>query len=211
MRTRKRKNREFTPHLSSLSMFQFRSAAPPTRAASMFNAKSLAATPHGACVLSMLAVIGAVVALKAWLRLANGIWIYFLRPGKDLKKLGENRTARGGSGVRSPGFDPLGIGEERPSRAVERGKDRKSAREREQQRQAPCFRETKTDSTTTATMRASDRIGTIFFPSFSLSFLPCSLAQYHSNSPSSTRQVGRRHGRHRRHWPRLRQRARQGR
>ena len=54
----------------------------------MLNAKAMAATPHGACVLSMLAVIGAVAALRAWLRLANGIWIYFLRPGKDLKKLG---------------------------------------------------------------------------------------------------------------------------
>ena len=73
-------------------MFQFLSSsrvAPPARAAPMFNAKAVTATPHGACVLSMLAVIGAIAALKAWLRLANGIWIYFLRPGKDLKKLGE--------------------------------------------------------------------------------------------------------------------------
>ena len=77
---------------NSITLFLFFSmfrSAPPARAASMFNAKALAATPHGACVLSMLAVIGAVAALRAWLRLANGIWIYFLRPGKDLKKLGE--------------------------------------------------------------------------------------------------------------------------
>lgn len=69
----------------------FSSPPPPSRnlLSTMINAKALAATPHGACVLSMLAIIGAIAALKAWFRLANGIWIYFLRPGKDLKKLGE--------------------------------------------------------------------------------------------------------------------------
>ena len=87
---KKKKALSLSSSLFTLSHFSmFRSAAPPARAAPMFNAKALAATPHGACVLSMLAVIGAVAALKAWLRLANGIWIYFLRPGKDLKKLGE--------------------------------------------------------------------------------------------------------------------------
>lgn len=95
-------------HSFSFFFSMFRSA-PPARAASMFNAKALAATPHGACVLSMLAVIGAVAALRAWLRLANGIWIYFLRPGKDLKKLGKKEFLSSERAQGRNAFAPISI------------------------------------------------------------------------------------------------------
>ena len=60
----------------------------------MLDVRALSKTSHGACVASMLAVIGAVAALKAIVRLAAGVWTYFLRPGKDLKKLGEKERER---------------------------------------------------------------------------------------------------------------------
>ena len=55
----------------------------------MLDVRALSKTSHGACVTSMLALIGAVTALRAIVRVLGGVWTYFLRPGKDLKKLGE--------------------------------------------------------------------------------------------------------------------------
>jgi len=55
----------------------------------MLDVRTLSRTPHGACTVSMLALIGAVVALGSLARLLRAIWVYFLRPGKDLKKLGK--------------------------------------------------------------------------------------------------------------------------
>ena len=70
----------------------------------MLDARTLTATPHGACTVSMLTLIGGVVALSSLVRLFRGIWVYFLRPGKDLKKLGEfgerdDRGTRGREGA----------------------------------------------------------------------------------------------------------------
>ena len=87
----------------------------------MLDVRALSKTSHGACVASMLAVIGAVAALKAIVRLAAGVWTYFLRPGKDLKKLGEResdgererereRAAVGGGAVREARADARGMG-----------------------------------------------------------------------------------------------------
>jgi hypothetical protein len=55
----------------------------------MLDARALTATPHGACTVSMLTLIGGLAALGAVARLVRGVWTYFLRPGKDLAKLGE--------------------------------------------------------------------------------------------------------------------------
>ena len=132
----------------------------------MFNAKALAATPHGACVLSMLAIIGAVAALKAWLRLANGIWIYFLRPGKDLKKLGEFQ--RKGRMYRASSI--RWSSQERSSRAVERGDGDRAGKSEQQQQQERHAAKRRREL---ATMRASDRIEDhlFFLLSPALSFL----------------------------------------
>jgi 17beta-estradiol 17-dehydrogenase / very-long-chain 3-oxoacyl-CoA reductase len=64
----------------------------------MLDVRAMSATPHGACVASMLAVVGAVAALRALWRLVAGVWTHFLRPGKELKKLGKWRG--GGRGLR---------------------------------------------------------------------------------------------------------------
>jgi len=60
----------------------------------MLDVRTLSKTPHGACTVSMLAVIGAFVAFSALARLLRGIYIYFLRPGKDLKKLGKAKDGK---------------------------------------------------------------------------------------------------------------------
>lgn len=50
---------------------------------------ALAGKPVGATAISLLVVVGALQGVKALLRFINGVYIYFIRPGKDLKKLGE--------------------------------------------------------------------------------------------------------------------------
>lgn len=49
----------------------------------------LLGTSVGASAITLILFVGAVQGLKSLLRFINGIYIYFLRPGKDLKKLGE--------------------------------------------------------------------------------------------------------------------------
>ena len=80
----------------------------------MLDARTLTSTPHGACTVSMLTLIGGVVALSALARLLRGIWVYFLRPGKDLKKLGEWRRER--ARWRRARCGPLRRDEKRPRR-----------------------------------------------------------------------------------------------
>jgi hypothetical protein len=80
----------------------------------MLDARTLTSTPHGACTVSMLTLIGGVVALSALARLLRGIWVYFLRPGKDLKKLGEWRRERARG--RRARCGPLRRDEKRPRR-----------------------------------------------------------------------------------------------
>jgi hypothetical protein len=50
---------------------------------------TLAEQPLGAAVISLLVFVGAVQGIKSLVRFINGIYIYFLRPGKNLKALGE--------------------------------------------------------------------------------------------------------------------------
>lgn len=50
---------------------------------------ALAGKPVGATAISLLVVVGALQGIKSLLRFINGVYIYFIRPGKDLKKLGE--------------------------------------------------------------------------------------------------------------------------
>lgn len=50
---------------------------------------SLAESPIGAGVITLLAFVGAVQGLSSLARFLRGIYIYFIRPGKNLKKLGE--------------------------------------------------------------------------------------------------------------------------
>ena len=64
--------------------------------ASLLDVRTAVKTSTGACAVGMLTLIGAAVAARALARLAAGLWVYFLRPGKDLKKLGERVWAGGG-------------------------------------------------------------------------------------------------------------------
>lgn len=45
-------------------------------------------TRFGYIAILLLLVVGSIEGLRAIHRLASGIYIYFLRPGKDLKRLG---------------------------------------------------------------------------------------------------------------------------
>ena len=44
--------------------------------------------PGGAVCVALLLLVGAIQGLKAVVRLTSGVWVYFLRPGKNLKRLG---------------------------------------------------------------------------------------------------------------------------
>lgn len=44
--------------------------------------------PGGPMCVALLLLVGAIQGLKAVVRLTSGVWVYFLRPGKDLKRLG---------------------------------------------------------------------------------------------------------------------------
>lgn len=46
-------------------------------------------SPAGALAVTLLLILGAIGALKALARLASGVYTYFLRPGKDLRRLGQ--------------------------------------------------------------------------------------------------------------------------
>ena len=45
-------------------------------------------TSFGYVAILLLLVVGSIEGLRAIYRLASGIYVYFLRPGKDLKRLG---------------------------------------------------------------------------------------------------------------------------
>ncbi len=45
-------------------------------------------TWFGYIAILLLLVVGSVEGLRAIYRLASGVYVYFLRPGKDLKRLG---------------------------------------------------------------------------------------------------------------------------
>lgn len=49
----------------------------------------LAGKPFGGTAITLLVFVGAVQGLKSLLRFINGFYMYFIRPGKDLKKLGD--------------------------------------------------------------------------------------------------------------------------
>lgn len=51
----------------------------------------------GTGLITLLLFVGAVQGLKSLVRFINGIYIYFLRPGKNLKKLGEWAVVTGGT------------------------------------------------------------------------------------------------------------------
>jgi NAD(P)-dependent dehydrogenase (short-subunit alcohol dehydrogenase family) len=46
-------------------------------------------SPAGVVAVTLLLILGAIAALKALVRLASGVYTYFLRPGKDLRRLGQ--------------------------------------------------------------------------------------------------------------------------
>ena len=45
-------------------------------------------TWFGYIAILLILVVGSVEGLRAVYRLASGVFVYFLRPGKDLKRLG---------------------------------------------------------------------------------------------------------------------------
>lgn len=50
---------------------------------------SLTSTPGGSIAVSLLLLAGTFSGLRALFRFCNGIYIYFIRPGKNLKRLGQ--------------------------------------------------------------------------------------------------------------------------
>lgn len=50
---------------------------------------SATSTSGGSWAVGLLLFVGAVQGLKALVRFASGIYVYYLRPGKNLKRLGE--------------------------------------------------------------------------------------------------------------------------
>lgn len=51
--------------------------------------KSATSTSGGSTAIALLLIVGAIEGVKALVRFASGIYIYYLRPGKNLKKLGQ--------------------------------------------------------------------------------------------------------------------------
>jgi 17beta-estradiol 17-dehydrogenase / very-long-chain 3-oxoacyl-CoA reductase len=50
---------------------------------------SATSTPGGSIAVSLLLLAGTCSGLRALFRFCNGIYIYFIRPGKNLKRLGQ--------------------------------------------------------------------------------------------------------------------------
>ena len=50
---------------------------------------SATSTSGGSWAVGLLLFVGAFQGLKALVRFASGIYVYYLRPGKNLKRLGE--------------------------------------------------------------------------------------------------------------------------
>ena len=50
---------------------------------------SVTSTQGGSIAVSLLLLAGTISGLRALFRFCNGIYIYFIRPGKNLKRLGQ--------------------------------------------------------------------------------------------------------------------------
>lgn len=50
---------------------------------------SATSTCGGSWAVGLLLFVGAIQGLKALVRFASGIYVYYLRPGKNLKRLGQ--------------------------------------------------------------------------------------------------------------------------
>ena len=50
---------------------------------------SVTSTQGGSVAVSLLLLAGTVAGLRALFRFCNGVYIYFIRPGKNLKRLGQ--------------------------------------------------------------------------------------------------------------------------
>ena len=50
---------------------------------------SVTSTQGGSVAISLLLLAGTISGLRALFRFCNGVYIYFIRPGKNLKRLGQ--------------------------------------------------------------------------------------------------------------------------
>ena len=50
---------------------------------------SVTSTQGGSVAVSLLLLAGTISGLRALFRFCNGVYIYFIRPGKNLKRLGQ--------------------------------------------------------------------------------------------------------------------------
>lgn len=51
--------------------------------------ESLCSIQGGSIAVSLLLLAGTISGLRALFRFCNGVYIYFIRPGKNLKRLGQ--------------------------------------------------------------------------------------------------------------------------
>ena len=82
-------------------------------------------SPAGAVAVALLLIVGAMEGIKSLLRLASGVYIYFLRPGRDLRRLGSWALVTGATDgigkAYAAALAKKGAGRRRPLLCAKRG------------------------------------------------------------------------------------------